>query len=112
MGNTLNFDGSPELSFGQPGWSQQGVSATSGGQGMDPILTAALVETAGGLLKGLFGGMGRKAKDKREWDKFMKRMTMIKPEGKYSRGVDPVTEQAIMNMFATRGMQAPAYGGG
>jgi len=93
-------------------YSHSAYDGTTGGQGMNPMLAAALIETGGGLLKGLFGGMGRKAKDKREWEKFMKRMTMIKPEGKYSRGIDPVTEQAIMNMFATRGMQAPAYGGG
>ena len=79
---------------------------------MDPILMAALVETGGGLLEGLFGGMGRTAEDKRKWSTFMKRMNMIRPEGKYSRGVDPITEKAIMNMFANRGMQAPQYGMG
>ena len=79
---------------------------------MNPMLAAALIEVGGGLVKGWGVGVGRKAKDKREWEKFMKRMQMIRPEGKYSRGIDPVTEQAIMNMFANRGMQAPTYGGG
>jgi len=79
--------------------------------GMSPILLSALLETGGGLLKGIFGGMGRKAEDKRRWDLFMKRMQMIRPEGKYSRGIDPVTEQAIMNMFRQRGMQVPQYTG-
>lgn len=78
---------------------------------IDPIIGAALVETGAGLFKGLFGGMGRKAEDKRRWDLFMKRMQMIKPKGKFSRGIDPVTERAIMNMFANRGMQVPQYTG-
>lgn len=78
---------------------------------IDPILGQALIGVGTGLFKGLFGGMGRKAEDKRRWDLFMKRMQMIKPKGKYSRGIDPVTEQAIMNMFAQRGMQVPQYTG-
>ena len=78
---------------------------------IDPLIGAALVQTGTGLLKGLFGGMGRKQEDKRRWDLFMKRMQMIKPRGRYSRGVDPVTEAAIMNMFANRGMQVPQYTG-
>ena len=83
-----------------------------------PWLGEALIGVGGGLLKGLFGGMGRKAEDKREWEKFMKkyklyeeRMRQLKPTQAYSRGIDPVTEQAIMNMFRTRGMQAPQYAG-
>ena len=86
--------------------------------GMSPILLSALLETGGGLLKGLFGGMGRNAEDKREWEKFMKkyglyqeRMKQLKPTQPYSRGIDPVTEQAIMNMFRQRGMQVPQYTG-
>ena len=78
---------------------------------MDPILSQALIGVGTGLFKGLFGGMGRKAEDKRRWELFMKRMQMIKPAGKYSRGIDPVTEQAIMNMFQSRGMQVPQYTG-
>lgn len=82
-----------------------------GSKGMNPILMKGLVELGSGLFEGLFSGMGRKAGDKRKWDLFMKRMKEIKPSGKYSRGVDPVTEQAIMNMFKTRGMQVPQYTG-
>lgn len=78
---------------------------------MDPILTKGLVELGTGLFEGLFSGMGRKQEDKRRWKLFMKRMQMIRPTGKYSRGIDPVTEQAIMNMFRTRGMQVPQYNG-
>jgi len=86
-----------------------GAAAGAATGGMSPILLSALLETGGALFKGLFGGIGRKAEDKRKWELFMKRMKMIKPTGKYSRGVDPITEQAIMNMFKTRGMQIPQY---
>lgn len=77
----------------------------------DPILMKGLVELGTGLFEGLFSGMGKKQEDKRRWDLFMKRMEMIKPKGKFSRGIDPVTEKAIMNMFANRGMQVPQYTG-
>lgn len=78
---------------------------------MDPILMSGLVDLGSSLFKGIFSGMGKKQEDKRRWGLFMKRMSMIKPRGEYSRGVDPVTEQAIMNMFANRGMQVPQYAG-
>jgi len=90
------------------------IATAAGGAatgGIAPWLGEALLGVGGGLLKGLFGGMGRKAEDKRRWELFMKRMQMIRPEGKYSRGIDPVTEQAIMNMFRQRGMQVPQYTG-
>ena len=92
-------------------YSHSADEGTTGGKGMDPILMSALIESSGALVKGLFGGMGRKAEDKRKWELFMKRMQMIRPEGKYSRGIDPVTEQAIMNTFRQRGMQVPQYTG-
>ena len=63
----MNFTGKPELSFGSPGWSNQGVSA-SGGQGMDPIVTAALVKGAGSLVGGLLGGGGKKKDRKHQMD--------------------------------------------
>ncbi len=78
---------------------------------IDPILGELLVNVGTGLFKGIFGGMGRKAEDKRKWDLFMKRMQILKPSGKYSKGIDPVTEAAIMNTFANRGMQVPQYTG-
>ena len=93
--------------MGIPTIATAAAGAASGGK--SPILGSALIELGSGLFKGLFGGMGRKAEDKRKWELFMKRMKMIKPTGKYSRGVDPITEQAIMNMFKTRGMQIPQY---
>jgi len=83
---------------------------TTGGE-MNPFLGQFLVGMGTSLFKGLFSGMGKKAEDKRRWNLFMKRMKEIKPSGKYSRGVDPVTEAAIMNTFANRGMQVPQYTG-
>ena len=77
---------------------------------IDPILGQALIEFGSGLFESILGGMGKKVEDKRRWDLFMKRMEMIKPKGKYSRGIDPVTATAIQNMFANRGMQVPQYG--
>lgn len=75
----------------------------------DPLIGAALIKTGGALFKGLLGGIGRQAEDRRRWDLFMKRMSMIKPKGKYSRGIDPVTAKAIENMFRQRSMTPPQY---
>lgn len=86
--------------------------------GIVPWLGKALVGLGGSLLKGIFGGKGKAQEEKREWDRRMKeyglyeeRMKQLKPTQPYSRGVDPVTEQAIMNMFASRGMAVPQFGG-
>lgn len=86
--------------------------------GIVPWLGKALVGLGGSLLKGIFAGKGKKQEEKREWDRRMKeyglyeeRMKQLKPTQAYSRGVDPVTEQAIMNMFASRGMAVPQFGG-
>ena len=86
--------------------------------GIVPWLGKALVGLGGSLLKGIFAGKGKKQEEKREWEKRMKeyglyqeRMKQLKPTQPYSRGVDPVTEQAIMNMFASRGMAVPQFGG-
>ena len=87
--------------------------------GIVPWLGKALVGIGGSLLKGIFAGKGKKQKEKREWERRMKeyglyqeRMKQLKPGQAYSRGIDPVTEQAIMNMFASRGMAVPQFGGG
>ena len=77
--------------------------------GISPILGQALIELGSGLFESILGGGARKAEDKRRWDMFMKRMNIIKPKGKYSRGIDPVTARAIEHMFKQRGMQAPGY---
>ena len=86
--------------------------------GIVPWLGKALVGIGGSLLKGIFAGKGKKQEEKREWEKRMKeyglyqeRMKQLKPTQAYSRGIDPVTEQAIMNMFASRGMAVPQFGG-
>jgi len=83
------------------------AGAASGG--MSPILGQALIQFGSALFESILGGASRKAEDKRRWDKFMKRMELIKPKGQYSRGIDPVTAKAIANMFKQRGMQAPGY---
>ena len=86
--------------------------------GIIPWLGKALVGIGGSLLKGIFAGKGKKQEEGREWDRRMKeyglyqeRMEQLKPTQEYSRGIDPVTEQAIMNMFASRGMAVPQFGG-
>ena len=90
--------------------------------GIVPWLGKALVGIGGSLLKGIFAGKGKKQEESREWEKYMKkyelhqkdyekRMGQLKPGQAYSRGIDPVTEQAIMNMFASRGMAVPQFGG-
>ena len=66
----MNFTGKPELSFGSPGWSSQGVSATSGGQGM-PIaapVAAAGIGAAGKIIGGIFGAGGKKKDRKHQMD--------------------------------------------
>ena len=82
---------------------------TKKGAGMNPILGQALIELGSGLFESILSGAGRKAEDKRRWGRFMKRMDLIKPKGKYSRGIDPVTARALENMFANRGMNSPQY---
>jgi len=86
--------------------------------GIVPWLGKALVGIGGSLLKGIFAGKGKKQEEKREWGRRMKeyglyqeRMKQLKPTQAYSRGIDPVTEQAIANMFASRGMAVPQFGG-
>ena len=74
-----------------------------------PAVGAALIGVGKSLFEGIFGGLAKKQADKRAWDMFMKRMKLIKPKGKYSRGIDPVTARAIEHMFKQRGMQAPEY---
>ena len=85
-----------------------GLAGVAGG--LPAWLGSALVGLGGGLFKGIFGGMGKKQEDKRKWDLFMKRMGMLKPKGEYSRGIDPVVQAALANMFTSRGMPNPYAG--
>lgn len=65
----MNFTGKPELSFGSPGWSNQGVSA-SGGQGMAiaaPI-AAAGIQGLSTLIGGALGAGGKKKDRKHQMD--------------------------------------------
>lgn len=82
--------------------------------GIVPWLGKALVGIGGSLLKGIFAGKGKKQEDKREWEKYMKKyglyqeqMKELKPTQEYSRGIDPVVQQAIANTFTSRGMVNP-----
>jgi len=92
-----------------PGAFSESLSGLKKGGGMNPMIGAALIKTGGALFKGLLSGMGKTQEEKRRWDLFMKRMEMIRPKGKYSKGIDPVTAKAIQNMFASRGMEVPEY---
>ena len=75
--------------------------------GIPDWLGKILGEVGGGLFEGLAGGAASKQERKRKWETYEKLRESRKPDKPYSRGVDPVVQRAIENMFTSRGLTNP-----
>ena len=77
--------------------------------GIAPWLGQALIGLGGGLLKGILSGKAKKQERKQRFKTYKKLRTSRRPDRPYSRGVDPVVQRAIENIFTSRGLTSP-YG--
>lgn len=75
--------------------------------GIAPWLGKALLGIGGSLLKGIFGGKAKKQERKQRFKTYERLRESRRPDKPYSRGVDPVVQRAIENIFTSRGLQNP-----
>ena len=75
--------------------------------GIPDWLSKILGEVGGGLFEGLAGGAASKQERKRKWETYEKLRESRRPDKPYSRGVDPVVQRAIENIFTSRGLANP-----
>lgn len=73
-------------------------------------LAKALLGVGSSLVKGIFGGKAKKQEREQKWKTYEKLRRSRRPSQPYSRGVDPVVQRAISNIFASRGMANPYAG--
>ncbi len=75
--------------------------------GIAPWLGKALLGIGGSLLKGIFGGKKKKQEREQKFKTYERLRASRKPSKAYSRGVDPVVQKAIANIFRSRGLSNP-----
>jgi amino acid transporter len=75
--------------------------------GIPDWLGKILGEVGGGLFEGLAGGAASKQEREQKFKTYERLRESRRPDKPYSRGVDPVVQRAIENIFTSRGLANP-----